>query len=214
MAAMMRVRVPPVSLRREVESIQRIPSVFERDMSSRPPLVYNEVVSGCEWVINGEGVASRKWDGSACMVKDGVLYKRLRHKQGNLKPGGWIHWSMNPDQHHGHGWLPVGDGPDDKWHREGFKFLTDIAHILEGTYELVGPRIGKNPEGCNIHMLVPHGVDKFYPECPRDFEGMKVWLDGKDIEGLVWWHNDGRMAKIKSRDFGIIRPHKRKEVKQ
>jgi hypothetical protein len=31
-------------------------------------------------------------------------------------------------------------------------------------------------------------------------------LAGKDIEGIVWHHSDGRMAKIKLRDFGHKRP--------
>jgi hypothetical protein len=40
---------------------------------------------------------------------------------------------------------------------------------------------------------------------PRDFDGLREYLAGKDIEGIVWHHSDGRMAKIKLRDFG----HKR-----
>lgn len=41
---------------------------------------------------------------------------------------------------------------------------------------------------------------------PRDFDGLRAWLDGKDIEGIVFHHPDGRMAKIKLRDFGLRRP--------
>jgi len=35
--------------------------------------------------------------------------------------------------------------------------------------------------------------------------GFREWLKGRDIEGLVFHHPDGRMAKIKKRDFGLKR---------
>lgn len=183
--------------------MQRIDTVFKRDMTSRPPLVYDEVVEGTEWVLRGEGVATRKWDGTACMVKDGVLYKRLHLKQGNLKPGGWRHWSGDPEQVHGHGWIPVGDGPDDKWHREGGE-TSNAAELSDGTYELCGPRIGKNPEKLSEHGLIRHG-QIVLSDCPHDFDGIREFLRCLDAEGVVWWGPDGLKAKIKVRDFGFRR---------
>ncbi len=46
-------------------------------------------------VLDGEGIATRKWDGTACLVRDGILYKRydrkLNPKTGEYKsaPIGW-----------------------------------------------------------------------------------------------------------------------------
>ena len=34
---------------------------------------------------------------------------------------------------------------------------------------------------------------------------LKAWFMHHDVEGVVWRHPDGRMAKIKGRDFGIVR---------
>ena len=34
-----------------------------------------------------------------------------------------------------------------------------------------------------------------------DFEGLRQWLNDHTFEGIVWHHPDGRMAKIKKRDF-------------
>jgi len=34
---------------------------------------------------------------------------------------------------------------------------------------------------------------------------LKAWMTGRDVEGIVWHHPDGRMAKLKLRDFGIRR---------
>jgi hypothetical protein len=44
-----------------------------------------------------------------------------------------------------------------------------------------------------------------YPDAPRTFNELREWLSGMDIEGIVFHHPDGRMAKIKKRDFGIRR---------
>lgn len=40
---------------------------------------------------------------------------------------------------------------------------------------------------------------------PRTFESLRDYLVGLDIEGIVFQHPDGRMAKIKNRDFGLKR---------
>jgi hypothetical protein len=56
---------------------------------------------------------------------------------------------------------------------------------------------------CN-HRLLRH-ADAEILDAPRSFDELREWLAGKDIEGLVWHHPDGRMAKIKLRDFGLPR---------
>ena len=42
---------------------------------------------------------------------------------------------------------------------------------------------------------------------PRTFAELRAWFSGpgRDIEGVVWWHADGRMVKIKAKDFGVSR---------
>ena len=40
---------------------------------------------------------------------------------------------------------------------------------------------------------------------PRMFAGLRAFLAGQDTEGLVFHHPDGRMGKIKLRDFGLKR---------
>lgn len=163
----------------------------------------NEVVSGAEWVLAGEGTATRKYDGTCCMVRNGELYKRYDAKIGKQPPPGFEP-AQDPDSITGHwpGWLPVGDGPDDRWHREAFN-LAFIA-LKDGTYELCGPKVQGNPEGFPEHVMIPHGKD-ILADCPRDFERLKKYLAQNDIEGIVWHHPDGRMVKIKGKDFGIKR---------
>ena len=38
-------------------------------------------------------------------------------------------------------------------------------------------------------------------DAPRDFDGLAAWLREHPFEGIVWHHPDGRMAKLKARDF-------------
>lgn len=55
------------------------------------------------------------------------------------------------------------------------------------------------------HALVKHGSVFPSGEIPRTFSGLAEWLKGQNFEGLVFHHPDGRMAKIKKRDFGLKR---------
>jgi len=130
---------------------------------------------------------------------DRKLYKRLEwDADKGSPPAAWIHHSGDPAQRSGHGWYPVGEGPDDWMH----KLVAAQAEWLPpGTYELCGPKMGKNKEKLDSYKLIRHGDDVV--DIPRDFDGIKAWLQANEMEGVVWHHPDGRMAKIKRRDFGI-----------
>lgn len=179
-------------------------SLFQRNYDG-DRLVRDEVVPGAEWVLAGEGTATRKHDGTCCMVRDGRLFKRYDAKAGKTPPAGF-EAAQEPDPNTGHwpGWVPVGDGPEDKWHREAFTIPEDYRPYPDGTYELCGPRIQGNPEGYKGHALVPHGCEPLH-DAPRDFVSLRAYLAAKDIEGIVWHHEDGRMVKIKGKDFGFKR---------
>lgn len=60
------------------------------------------------------------------------------------------------------------------------------------------------PEGFDHHVLLRHG-EHYLPDAPRSFAELKKYLTERDIEGIVWHHADGRMVKIKAKDFGIKR---------
>jgi len=183
--------------------MQKIISLFQRNYDT-DRLVRDEVTPGAEWVINGEGIATRKWDGTCCMIEKGQLYKRYDAKKGKTPPEGFIP-AQEPDPVTGHwpGWVKVSDtSKEDKWHREGFMNTSTDDLALGGTYELVGPRINGNRDGFEYHFLIPHGND-ILERAPRTFNEIKDWLDQLRIEGIVWHHPDGRMVKIKKKDFGL-----------
>lgn len=202
--------------------MQKIPSVFKRDYDG-DRRVYDEVVPGCEWVLAGEGQATAKWDGTCCRLDDrGQLWKRydrrltrparkkdpasLEEADFKSAPDGWVAAEDAPNLHTGHwpGWLLVGDGPEDKWHREG---LANTDSDEPGTYELVGPKVNSNRHGFGEHMLIRHGIDPVFWFEPPTFGSIRDALqEGVAMEGIVWHHPDGRMAKIKRRDFGFPWP--------
>ena len=180
--------------------MKKIISLFQRNYDG-DRLVRDEVVPGAEWVQAGEGIPTRKWDGTSCMVRGGKLFKRYDVKRGKTPPVGF-EGAQEPDETTGHwpGWLPVGDGPDDKWHREAWESVI----LADGTYELLGPKIQGNPEGMDSHCFVVHGGEEI-PSAPRAFLALREFFDANNIEGIVWHHVDGRAVKIKAKDFGIKR---------
>lgn len=187
--------------------MNKIPTVFERDWDGDRSRVLPQVVPGCEWVAEGEGVATRKYDGTCCLVRDGKLYRRHEVREGKPTPDGFE--QVEHDEATGKliGWVPVGDDPADKWHREA---IPSPATLPDGTYELCGPKVQRNPEGYEHHLLIPHDHDHpqgalVLPEAPRTFDDLAHFLAVAGIEGIVWHHPDGRMAKVKARDFGLKR---------
>ncbi len=193
----------------------KIPCLFVRDFSQRPPILFHVVTDGCEWVMAGEGTHTRKWDGTAVLARDGKLYARFDCKKGRTPPDGFEPCQDEPDAVTGHwpGWVPVTDQPQYKWHAKTHS-ETD-GGLQDGTYELCGPKVNGNPEGLESHVFIRHGsphlmgvVGDIAELTDRSFEGINAYLADNVMEGLVFHAPDGRMAKIRRADFGLAWPLK------
>lgn len=185
--------------------MKKIISLFKRNYDT-DHLVRDEITPGAEWVVAGEGVATRKFDGTCCMIRDGKLYKRYELKKGKTQPVGFEP-AQEPDPTTGDcpGWLPVTGAPEDKWFMVAFNSKLPDGPLEDGTYELCGPKINGNRENFADHVLVKHGDEKL-SNIPGDFAWLKDFFYKNNwMEGIVWHHPDGRMVKIKARDFGITR---------
>lgn len=178
--------------------MRKIPTVFARDRNTKKFLVMDEVNPGCEWVLNGEGIATRKFDGTCVMVKDGKLYKRYAGAREAVvgfipSDGPYMTDEQQP------GWIAIGNGPDDRWHRFAWDNLED--NLPDGTYELVGPLINGNSEQMTDYEFIRHGQWTIN-DVPRTYVELKDYFRSLPYEGIVWWHPDGRLAKLKRKDFG------------
>lgn len=151
------------------------------------------------WVLDGEGIATVKHDGTSCLVEDGRLYRRYDARRGRQLPEGFRPCEDAPDEVTGHwpGWVPVSDAnPADRYHVEAL-----VEGLDDGTYELVGPKVQGNRYRLQTHELRRHG--SIVVEVERTHGGIRQWLLDNDEEGLVFHHEDGRMAKVRRKDFGI-----------
>jgi hypothetical protein len=180
--------------------MKKIPTLFVRNPDDRKH-VLNEVTPGCEWVLAGEGVATRKYDGTCMMHRDGEWFARREVKPGKQEPPNFE--AVDHDETTGKsvGWEPASQSGWEKYLREAGAF--DLGWD-DGTYELVGPKVNGNPERMTGHILVPHGKAPL-EGLPRDFEALRQeFTEGEwpaHWEGIVWHHPDGRMVKLKRRDF-------------
>lgn len=195
--------------------MKKIPCLFARDFSDRRrPVLLREVTPGCEWVVAGEGVATRKRDGSACAVIGGKLFKRYDVRKGKPVPLGAIPCD-EPDPVTGHWphWIEVGPEPESKWHRETWTGLRasdgsrfrPAATLTDGTYELCGPKINGNAERLEEHVFIRHGSE-VEAVTLRLWDALKYFLASFEGEGLVFHHPDGRMCKIRRDDYGFTWP--------
>lgn len=195
--------------------MKKMPTLFKREFSEgRVVKVGPEVTPGCEWVLNGEGIATRKLDGTCTMVQNGKLYKRYDAKKGKLPPPDAIPCQPEPDpvtSHWPH-WVPVKESdPNDRWFIEAWRRQTAICGVpVDGTYELCGPHFHGNPEGYGYDLFQRHG-SVILRDVPRELEAIRGYLKIHEMEGIVFHHEDGRMCKIKRSDFGLPWPCKREE---
>jgi len=184
--------------------MRKIPTLFLRDFTSRPAFVTREVTPGCEWVIAGEGEATRKYDGTCFMLDaSGAWWGRREVKEGKTPPPGFTALARDEETGKTVGWHPAEESSFAKIHAEA---VAASGVLRPATYELLGPKINGNPEGYETHLLIPHGwaalsIREEFRGAPRTFDGLRTWLAARPYEGIVWHHPDGRMAKLKRRDF-------------
>lgn len=175
--------------------MKKIPTLFRRDPDDRAHVLIGEVSPGCEWVLTGEGVPTRKFDGTCCQWDGQQWWARREVKPGKSAPAGFSAVEHDLVTDKTVGWEPMAASPFAKFHAEA---LAAAGTLAPGTYELVGPKINGNPEHRETHALVSHDHADVLADLPP-LELLK-WCRERGAEGVVWHHPDGRMAKLKVRD--------------
>jgi len=188
--------------------MKKIPTLFVREFEGhsikniKPELTSESL----RWVLDGEGDATEKIDGACCAFIDGKFYKRYDAKKGKKPPVNAIPCD-DPDPITGHWphWIPVDEkNPADKWFTEAKNYSEANYVLTEGTYEAIGPHFQGNPYNLTFDMLVKHGRCVLHQlDGPRTFEGIRDFLNGNYMEGIVFWKDGEPKCKIKRSDFGF-----------
>lgn len=166
--------------------------------------VINEINPDNQWVLNGFGIPTRKFDGTGCAIINGELYKRFDLKKGRILPPNSIpcQEADKSTGHHPHWVKCKRDDNSNKWH---FIAFDQLKNKEDGTYELCGENVQRNPEKIEGHQLIKHGAEVLMIT-DFSFEGLQSYLTNSDIEGIVFHSkSDDKMCKIQKSDFGIRR---------
>lgn len=197
--------------------MQKIPTLYVRDPDDRSRVI-DQVSAGCEWVFAGEGEATVKYDGTCVLIEHETVaaanllglsvYCRREVKAGKEAPDYFVEVGIDPVTGHRMGWVPYSASGFAAFINEALTMNVDgdpdPADWPEGTYELCGPAINNDRQGYGHHVLIRHDTAERIPALhhPESFEQLRTAILAAPAEGVVWWHPDGRRAKLKARDFG------------
>lgn len=186
--------------------MNKISTIFERDMTNGGKI--SEKMS--EWVADfpfSESVATEKLDGTnvRLTVRNHTLVRlekrrnpdKIQKAKGIVEP-----WYIDADEY----------APEDKYIWEAAR-NTDLSVVPDGEFsgEALGTSIQGNPLNLDKHIvcLFSLGQAPVFEDVPTTYLELKEWLPKQKskygnncgIEGIVWHAKDGRMVKIKTKDF-------------
>lgn len=189
--------------------MKKMSTLYIKDPNDLSRIIEEEFDKDNLWVFDKGVKATRKFNGTSCAIIEGELYKRFDAKKGGKIPDGAIPCCEANliTGHHPH-WVKCSrSNPSDKYHWEAYDSQENLE---DGTYELIGKKVQKNAEGVlGCHKLVKHGLVE-YTEWDKEsilesVDNLKSFFRLENIEGIVFHHPDGRMCKIRKKDFGMKR---------
>jgi len=188
--------------------MNKIKTIFKRDWEGNKKVI-NEYIEeiNSEALLGLYATATEKLDGTNVRITVRnhipVRVEKRRNPSGEQKLDGIEEpWYIDADK----------SNSSDKWIFDGIK-NTDFSGIMDGEWsgELIGKNIQGNPLKLSNNRIVFFTLDQapIFENVPITYEGLKEWLPkqkskyGNDcgIEGIVWHLVDGRMYKIKVKDF-------------
>lgn len=186
---------------------RKMPALFVIDRDKH--IATKDVNPAAKWVFNEPATATLKKDGTAILVDaDGAVFARRAVKKGKKAPVGFRLAEFDPVTGHSFGVEPMETSGFRKFFEEALAGHPDP--LAPGTFELVGPKINGNPEMLDKHVIMRHGDDRIDfldmrtldPKNAFDtllpfFENFKA----KGVEGIVWWGEGGKRAKLRVKDF-------------
>jgi len=201
-----------------IKDMPKLESPFVRKQINGEYVVTSEIAEGYEWVFEDESViAIEKLHGtnvSIVIVEGNVIavYNRTERIPFINKGKKWITEALLNSKERGY-----------------LEFLGDGQHFGE----VIGPRVNGNPYKLKEHLWIPfttfcqkHLKYKSWGKYPKDFQTISEWF--KDliplyasmhgnregfVEGIVFTHPDGRMAKLRKDMFDWFNKNNEKNKK-
>lgn len=190
----------------KIEDMPKIESPFVREEINENYIVTPKIAEGYDWVFNDDSVmAIEKLDGTnvSVLIQDGVITS-VWNRTERLP-------FFNKGKKH------IIEGLLNSFERGYMEFLPDGQHFGE----LIGEKVNGNPYKIKGHLWIPfetfcqkHLRYKSWGKYPKDFQSISEWfkelmplyslmLDNgtKYVEGVVFTHPDGRMAKLRKDMF-------------
>ncbi|MBS3080446.1 hypothetical protein J4221_03170 [Candidatus Pacearchaeota archaeon] len=190
----------------KINDMPKIECPFVRELINGNYIVTNKIAEGYEWVFKDDSVmAIEKLHGTnvSIVIVEGTViqvYNRTERIPFITKGKKWIIESLLNSKERGY-----------------LEFLGDGQHFGE----LIGPKVNGNPYKLKEHLWIPfkifaqkHLKYKSWGKYPKDFETISNWfkeliplyasMQGDRegfVEGIVFTHPDGRMAKLRKNMF-------------
>jgi len=200
----------------KIRDMPKLECPFIRKEINGNYIVVNEINPGLEWVFEDENVmAIEKLHGtnvSILIVEGNVVevYNRTERIPFINKGKKWIIEGLLNSKENGY-----------------LEFLGDGQHFGE----LIGPKVNGNPYKLDKHLWIPfsgfcqkHLKYKSWGKYPKDFNTLSEWfkeliplysmMKGDKngfVEGIVFTHPDGRMAKLRVDMFDWFKGAKHKQ---
>lgn len=202
-----------------IRDMPKLESPFVRKMIDGNYLVTDEIMEGYEWVFEDESVmAIEKLHGTniSIVIKEGVvieIYNRTQRIPFINKGKEWIIKGILNSKCRGY-----------------IEFFGDGQHFGE----LIGPKVNGNPYKLEEHLWIPfetfaqkHLKYESWGKYPKDFKTISEWFKeliplfssmkgdrNGFVEGIVFTHPDGRMAKLRKDMFDWFKGRRHEGMKK
>jgi hypothetical protein len=190
----------------KISDMPKLECPFVRKEIDGNYIVVDEVNPGYEWVWGESVMAIEKLHGTnvSILIQDGVIVSCWNRTER-------IPFFNKGKKH-------IVEGLLNSFERGYMEFLGDGQHFGE----LIGPKVNGNPYKLKEHLWIPfetfcqkHLRYKSWGKYPKDFKTISEWfekdliplyacmIDGEEgrkngfVEGIVFTHPDGRMAKLR-----------------
>lgn len=196
--------------------MKKMPTLYERDTEDRR-YVTRTINDQARWVFHGGVELTRKWDGTCVMFDGTEWWTRREIKGARQAPPGFVSLGEDPFTKKVMGWEPAKQSGYYRYLNEAaWKLDGEEKHFEPTTYELMGPKVNGNPDGFEEHVLIRHGWAPFgerielkvlreelerLSDIAHWYDRLRAFVQERKWEGIVFHGPDGRMAKVKKKDF-------------